>query len=159
MKKQFLSHFLCTMTGMVCSVGYLKKKYDQKHQKEAETTEKMQLYFSLLNQWLILKIDGVSLEKYFIDNNIKTIAIYGFGEIGKRFYEDIKKSSINVQYVVDQSADTIKDEIPLLKKTDVLEKVDALIVTATYYFDEIEGEMSQKIDFPVISLEEIIYGL
>lgn len=159
MKKKFLSHFLCTLAGAACSAGYLKKKYDAKHQKESETTEKMQLYFSLLNQWLTLKIDGVPLEKYFTDNHIKTIAIYGFGEIGKRFYEEMKKSSVDVLYVVDQSADTIKDEIPVLKKTDVLEKVDALVVTATYYFDEIEGEMSEKIDFPIISLEEVIYGL
>lgn len=159
MKKNYLSHFLCAITGAACSAGYLKKKHTAKLQKETEIAEKMQQYFSLLNQWLTLKIDEVSLEKYFIDNNIKTIAIYGFGEIGKRFYEEMKKSNIDVLYIVDQSVDSVKGEIPVLRKTDILEKVDALVVTATYYFDEIEGEMSGKIDFPIISLEEVIYGI
>lgn len=159
MKKKLLSHFLCTIVGIICSAAYLKNKYIVKHQKDAEATEKIQLYFSMLNQWLMLKIDGVSLEKYFVENNIKTIAIYGFGEVGKRFYEDMKNSNIDILYIIDQNADTITEEIPVIKKTDVLEKVDALVVTATYYFDEIEGEMSEKVDSPIISLEEIIYGL
>ena len=38
-----------------------------------------------------------------------------------------------------------------------LEKVDAIIVTAVSFFDQIEEELSEKISCPIISLEDILY--
>ena len=43
--------------------------------------------FKILNKWLNLNHDGKSLQKYFDDNYIKTVAIYGMGELGKRLYD------------------------------------------------------------------------
>ena len=40
---------------------------------------------------------------------------------------------------------------------DELEPVDVIVVTAIYYFDEIEDMLSEKVDYPVISLEDILY--
>ena len=40
---------------------------------------------------------------------------------------------------------------------DLLGDVDAIVVTAVTFFDEIEAALSEKIDSPVISLEDILY--
>ena len=42
---------------------------------------------------------------------------------------------------------------------DDLEEVDAVVVTAITFFDEIEEKLSQKIDCPIISLEDILYEI
>jgi len=40
---------------------------------------------------------------------------------------------------------------------DSLEDVDVVIVTAITFFDEIETKLSEKLDCPIISLEDILY--
>jgi hypothetical protein len=35
--------------------------------------------------------------------------------------------------------------------------VDAIVVTAITFFDEIEEKLSEKIDCPIISLDDILY--
>ena len=40
-----------------------------------------------------------------------------------------------------------------------LEEVDVIIVTAIHYYDEIEREMSEYVDCPIVSLEDVIYDL
>ena len=42
---------------------------------------------------------------------------------------------------------------------DELEEVDAVIVTAVTFFDDILEKLSQKLDCPVISLEDILYEI
>ena len=39
----------------------------------------------------------------------------------------------------------------------MLETVDAVVVTAITFFDEIEERLSEKVDCPIISLEDILY--
>ena len=40
---------------------------------------------------------------------------------------------------------------------DDLKPVDAVVVTAITFFNEIEEQLSQKMKCPIISLEEILY--
>ena len=42
---------------------------------------------------------------------------------------------------------------------DTFPKVDAVVVTAITFFDEIKMELSKKLECPIISLEEILYEL
>ena len=42
---------------------------------------------------------------------------------------------------------------------DLLEEVDAVIVTAISFIDEIESTLSTKISCPIISLEDILYDM
>jgi hypothetical protein len=40
-----------------------------------------------------------------------------------------------------------------------LDKVDVVVVTAITYFNEIEEMLSLRVDCPVVSLENILYGM
>lgn len=42
---------------------------------------------------------------------------------------------------------------------DKLEAVDVVIVTAITFFEEIENNLSQKMDCPVLSIEDILYEI
>lgn len=121
--------------------------------------DKFKGYYHMLNQWVVLKQEGKSLEKYFVDNNYKTIAIYGMGEMGKRLYDELKDTSVQVKYIVDQDAAGTYSELQVIDKEEELEEVDVIVVTAIFAFDEIEGELNEKVDFPIVSLEDVVYEL
>lgn len=125
--------------------------------EKVKKIDKFKSYYNLLNQWLILKQEGKTLAKYFEENNYKSIAIYGMGEMGNRLYEELKNSSITVKYAIDKNAGNTYAELDVFEVEDELSEVDAIVVTAIFAFDEIEQELNNKVDFPILSLEDVIF--
>lgn len=150
-----LSSVLGFMAGAI-GQGYLKNKTIQEKNGKVD---KFKNYYNMLNQWLALKQEGKSLEQYFVDNNIKTIAIYGMGEMGNRLYDELKDSSIEVKYAIDKNADSTYAEVDVYELEDSLEDVDAIIVTAIFAFDEIEENISEAVDYQILSLEDVVYSI
>ena len=62
-----------------------------------------------------------------------------------------------IVYGIDQRANSIYADVDIVPVDDVLEVVDAVVVTAITFFDEIEEKLSKKLDCPIISLEDILY--
>lgn len=128
--------------------------------KNKGKVDKFKGYYNLLNQWLLLKQEGKSLEKYFIDNGYKTVAIYGMGEMGNRLYDELKNSTeVEIKYAVDKNAESTYAEIDVVDKDGEFEDVDVIVVTATFAFDEILEELNNKVDFPVVSLEDVVFEI
>ncbi len=136
--------------------GYLGQK--QVGQK-SEKVDKFKSYYNMLNQWLILKQEGKTLEKYFTDNGYKTIAIYGMGEMGNRLYDELKGTGIEVKYAIDKDAAGIYSDLDVVDVEDEFEEVDAVIVSAIFAFDEIEKILSEKLNCPIVSLEDVVYEI
>jgi hypothetical protein len=151
----FVSAMLGVATGAV-TVGYLKNKVIA---ERANKVDKFKGYYNLLNQWLIIKNEGLSLEKFFIDKNYKTIAIYGMGEMGNRLYDELKGTSITVKYAIDKNAENTYAEIDVFDLEDTLEEVDAVIVTAIFDFNAIEEKISDIVQCPIVSLEDVVYDI
>lgn len=150
-----LSAIIGAVAGAAGS-GYLGNK--QVEQK-AEKVDKFKGYYNMLNQWLILKQEGKNLSEYFKENNYKTVAIYGMGEMGNRLYDELKGSDIEVKYAVDKNAASTYSELEVIELEDDFDTVDAMVVTATFAFDEIEEKISDKVDFPIVSLEDVVYEI
>ena len=134
--------------------GYFGNKQVE---KKAEKVDKFKGYYNMLNQWLILKQEGKCLSEYFKANGYQTIAIYGMGEMGNRLYEELKKSDIEIKYAVDKNAASTYSELDVIEPEDDFAPVDVIVVTATFAFEEIEEELSERVDFPIISLEDVVY--
>lgn len=115
-----------------------------------------ELYMAF-DQWLRIRQEGKSLVEFFERNNYKTVAIYGMKELGERLCDELEGSDITVRYAIDKSADTIYADVDVVTPDDELEPVDVIVVTAIYYFDEIEEALSEKVDCPIVSLEDILY--
>lgn len=158
MKKGFLATMSAALgiTAGAVAIGKIEGKAIKLKEKEVD---KFKGYYNMLNQWMMLKQEGKSLEQYFIDNNYKSVAIYGMGEMGNRLYEEFKNSSIQVKYAVDKDAASTYSELQVVEKNSDLENVDVMIVTAIYAFDEIKKEMEGVVNFPIVSLEDVVYEL
>ena len=111
------------------------------------------------DQWLRIHQEGKTLVEYFRQNQYQTVAIYGMKELGERLYDELKGTDVTVRYIIDQNADMIYADVDVVTPEDVLEPVDVIVVTAIYYFDEIEENLSGKIQCPIVSLEDILYEI
>ncbi len=118
---------------------------------------KFKSYYNLLNQWLCIKQENKSLEKYFMDNSYKTIAIYGMGEMGNRLYEDLKQTNIEVKYAIDKDGGF--GEIDIFDMEDEFPEVDAIVVTAIFDFETIEENLREKVNYDIVSLEDVVYEI
>lgn len=150
-----LSALLGTIVGAAGSAYFGIKQVEKKEEK----VDKFKGYYNMLNQWLMLKQQGKSLAEYFKSNDYHTIAIYGMGEMGNRLYDELKGTDIVVKYAVDKNADSTYSELEVIDPEDDFETVDVMIVTATFAFDEIESKLSNKVGFPIVSLEDAVYEI
>jgi len=150
---------IAALTGAVAGavgVSYFKnKKIVEKEGK----VDKFKDYYNLLNQWLMNKNEGKKIEKYFLDNGYKTIAIYGMGELGNRLYEELKDSEIDVKYAIDKNAESTYSELTVIDLDEDMEPVDVILVTAFFAFEEIQETLEEKVDYPIVSIEDVIYEL
>ncbi len=115
-------------------------------------------YLNLLANWLKLKREGKSLSKYFEDNYLKNIAIYGLGNLGQEvYYELLNLENVKVLYGIDKNAKNLNiDNFKILLPNEPLEKVDAVIVTPLQYYNEIEETLNKIGIKNVISIEDIV---
>ena len=113
-------------------------------------------YWNILDKWLTLLENGKSLEEILSKRGFYTIALYGLGMLGLHVMKELEGSKISIKYGIDQRGSDIRQAFPILKKEDELPEVDAVIVSATYDFGEIYRMLNEKMDCPIISLEEIV---
>lgn len=110
-----------------------------------------------MNQWVKIKQEGKNLAAYFEKHGYKKIAVYGMSYAGETLVDELKGSDVEIAYGIDRKADTIYADIDVVSLEDSLESVDAVVVTAVTFFDEIEAKLCEKVECPIISLEDILY--
>ncbi len=119
-----------------------------------EEYEKISSYYGLLVVWLEMRQKGKTIVPYMIEKNYKRIAIYGMKELGHRLVDELYGSEIVVKYVIDKSP--VLGEFNVIKPEEEFDEVDAIVVTADYYYDEIKDELSKKCSYPIISLRGLL---
>lgn len=158
MKKGILG-ILSFLAGAAGGAIGIKRMEDVKVRKARGYADKHLALFLMMNQWVKVKQEGKNLVAYFENNGYKRIAIYGMSYAGETLLEELKESEVQVVYGIDKRADGIYANLDVITIDEPLNKVDAIVVTAITFFDEIESLLSEKIDCPIISLEDILYDI
>jgi lactate dehydrogenase-like 2-hydroxyacid dehydrogenase len=160
MKKGTVS-VLSALTGAVVGAAAVfqtvGKEYEKKYNKAQSYSDKHLALFYLMNQWVKVKQEGKNLSSYFEKNGYKKIAIYGMGHAGETLVDELRGTATEVAFGIDKNADSIYAGIDVVSPDEEWEHVDAIVVAAITFFDEIEEELSQKVDCPIISLEDVVY--
>lgn len=111
----------------------------------------------LLSRWMKAIHHGKKLDMFFKEKKYKKLAIYGVSDIGELLIEEMKDTEIDLCYGIDRNADQILAEIPLYKPTDELPAVDAIVVTAVYFFEDICQTLRRNgVACPIISLNDVL---
>lgn len=152
-----ISALIGSAAGGVAGALATSKVMGETAAKEQKMSNKHLALFLMMNQWVLVKQEGKNLASYFERNNYRKIAVYGMSYAGERLVNELKGSGIEVAYGIDQNADGIYSDIKIVTKEDALEPVDAIVVTPVFFFQEIEKDLSGKVDCAILSLEDILY--
>lgn len=156
MKKGVIS-ILSLLTGAAAGAGAVGKLQGDKIKKAKEMSGKHLALFLMMNQWVKVKQEGKNLYSYFEINGYKKIAVYGMSYAGETLINELKGTGVEVAYGIDKKAYSLYADVDIVTMNDELEEVDAIVVTAITFFDEIEEQLSEKVECPIISLEDILY--
>lgn len=158
MKKPVIS-ILSALTGVALGAGAVGKVTGKRISKTKSMSNKHLSLFLMMNQWVKVKQQGKNLASYFEKCGYKTIAIYGMSYAGETLIDELAGSSIEVKYGIDKNAEAIYADLDIVTLDSELVEVDAIVVTAITFFDEIEEQLSGKIDCPILSLEDVLYDV
>lgn len=158
MKKGVISA-VSMLVGVMAGAAAAGKIEADRVIKVQNMSDKHLALFLLMSRWVKVKQEGKNLELYFKSNGYKKIAIYGMSFAGKALVDELRNTEIEVAYGIDKKSDSIYADIDIVSVDDFLDKVDVVVVTAITYFNEIEEMLSLRVDCPVVSLENILYGM
>lgn len=158
MKKTIIS-LLSFLIGGLTGAGVMKKMTDETIDKTRNVADKHLELFLLMNQWVRVKQDGKNLSTYFTKKGYKRIAVYGMSYVGVTLLEELKGTEIEVAYGIDKSEDGMYVDVDVVSMGDTLDEVDAIVVTAISFFEEIQGQLTEKVNCPIISLEDVLYEI
>lgn len=151
--------FLMFGLGSVLGVLGMARLCERALLNENKRAERYILNFGVSCDWIGLFQSGDKIIKYFENNNINEIAIYGMGELGKRLYNELENSGINIKYVIDRDNKKWSGNTEIYLPQDDLPEVSAIIVTPILDYEDIKVELNRKLKAEVISLKTIIYEM
>ncbi|WP_196590713.1 hypothetical protein [Pectinatus frisingensis] len=150
---------LSFLVGAVMTGIYVTRRMARLVDKEAgKSMGNMQLAHAMI-RWVKIKQDENNLATALIKRSYKKIAIYGMADVGERLLAELQNSGVEVAYGIDQNATNLFAPIELLTPDEALPLVDAIIVTPLNYFDEIETILVKRTDIPILSIEDLMFGL
>lgn len=140
----------------------LKESYSDDDSKDSHIGNSNVLYkkssiiLPIVLKWLAIRQKGHSLNEYFEQNHIRTIAIYGMGALGCRLYDELESGGVQIKYLLDKNPngmDNIFEFSELDKKTL---DVDAIVVTVVSSERQVIDTIASYGYGKVISLREIL---
>lgn len=158
MKKGLVS-IISILTGAAAGASIVKRIASKQTDKNKELADKHLALYLLMNQWVKVKQKNKSIAEYLEKNGYREIAIYGMNFVGETLLGELEGTNINAKYAIDKNADGIYSEIDVKEPDGVLEQVDAVIVTPITFFNAIKDMLSQKMDCPILSIEDILYEI
>ena len=158
MKKGLIS-FISGIVGAVVGAGTISKIMGRSLANKKNMSDKHLALFLMMNQWVKVKQEDKNISEYFEENNIKRISIYGMSYVGERLIEELKVSNIEVAYGIDREAKALNMDVEVVTLDDDLKEVDAVVVTAITFFEEIAEKLEKKLECPIISLEDILFEI
>lgn len=155
--KKGLIGTISLLAGIAGGVVGTEKMIGNKTSEIQKLSDKHLDLFLLMNQWVKVKQEGKNLSSFFEKNSYKKIAVYGMGNVGETLISELKGTDTQILYGIDRNADAIFADIDVVSPEDLIDEVDAVVVTAISFFDEIENMLYDKVNCPILSLEDILY--
>ena len=113
----------------------------------------------LLNNWMSLRDRNLNLSIYLKKYGYYKIAVYGTGKLGTHVFYELKGEEIEVAFGIDRNSENVKYPVKVYSPEQKFPKVDAVIITVIDKYGEISKLLYEKMNSPMIPLEDIIQEL
>lgn len=158
--KSVCSGILGLLAGALIGGYYIGHKYCLMLESARWQVNKNWAIIRLYDAWMMAKENSIGIDGYLSQKNISSIAIYGMDYRGIRLFHELKNTSIIIRYGVDRNPPTRIAGLDILHPDDMKNgRVDAVVVTAIFAFDEIKKDLESRGFTQIISLDEILYDL
>ncbi len=125
--------------------------------KQKELLDKFTLSYFKTRDWLNLSLYGIRISEKLKMSGVRSVAIYGYGLVGKMLYRDLKSDGINVEYAIDECASSIYwDEVNIYFPYEQLPPVDLIIISVFETKQKIESELQDVSDSKIKYLSDLI---
>ncbi|MDE5938066.1 MAG: hypothetical protein K2H37_03165 [Lachnospiraceae bacterium] len=158
MNKGFIS-VVSVLAGAVAGVGTVGKIAGDSISRAQKMSDKHLALFLMMNHWVKVKQEGKNLSSYFKQHDYKKIAIYGMSYAGETLIDELRGTGVEIVCGIDNNAASMYSDVKILEVNDFEGNVDVVVVTAITFFDEIEDQLSKRLDCPIISLEDVLYDV
>lgn len=119
--------------------------------------QKYKLFYWVLTRWMKLKMCGTNMADVLRGEGYRKIAIYGYAEIGQLLCRELCQEGFEVSYIMDKKVvESGYKGIPVYYPKAGLPEVDAVVVTAVYYYDDIRADLSGMGFGSLVSFRELI---
>lgn len=145
-------------TGFICGALTEHKRMLSIVEEKVKKGDKFQNLYNMMLSWISMRQENRTFDDYFSWCGIRHIAVYGNGVVGQRFVKEMKSLETKISYIIDKKADIMVSKIPVFTLQQECQPVDAIVVTILDEFDEIAEEIQKKYNYPVIPLDEVVYG-
>lgn len=158
MNREFVWVSICIIELTIIIITLLKKKRSNNQiEKYRSIANKNDTLYQMALKWSDNNYKKKTVYDYLVEKKYNSIAIYGMHYAGEQLVKELYNTDIRIVCGIDQNASNIISKIPVIKPTDEIPKVDAIIVTAVTAFMAIDEMLYKRVDCPIISLEDIIY--
>lgn len=100
-------------------------------------------FYAFEKEWN--SIDREQIRRFLDTNKIHTVAIYGYGNIGRKIVATLKDCGVNI-WAIDRDLRYVDEDIAIYRPDDELPQADLMVVTPLRGADEIKLQMSKCID-------------
>lgn len=118
--------------------------------------QKFRLFYRTLLRWIGAKHDGKNIKDYIKKNNLRDIAIYGYGDMGKLLYNELAGQGIHINEILDKRKDKLQTDKVRIKLPKDGNRKNTIIVTAIHDFEDVKGELKELGYLEIVSLQDII---
>lgn len=119
----------------------------------------MEIMGDEINNWLSLLTRGGALKSFFNENNIRSIAIYGMGELGTFLYNDVIRFGIKVKFCIDKNKKKYNNhEILHPMQIKNIHGIDLIVICISHNRHALKeiNNILKDINFQYMTLLEII---
>ena len=157
--KKIISMCLSIILGFIAGVIFMIYRCGYILEREKKKADKYFTYFNFWDRWLMKKEQGYNYAEYFREHDIKTVAIYGMGQIGRHLKYELENVGVRVAYVIDEGEKIIYGSENHYNLQDALPFVDLVIVTPIEEFEEIKNRiLDNNRLLNVISVDKMLVG-
>lgn len=137
-------------------IGELENTLLEINVKRVRILEKFRKMFFICSEWKALENRNKQVYKYLLEKDIRDVAIYGNGYLGKQLFEELQRNNVTVRYFIDRDAAYMKEKVPVYTPDQDLERVDMVIVTLTQKDEGLRTILNNKVRTVVWYIDELL---
>lgn len=96
------------------------------------------------------------VSKMLTDLKVNTVAIYGFGGLGKLLFNILRLTEVKVVGAMDLKYKNMREIIPIYSPNNVPDGIDTIIVSVFYQYTEIAPRLTEQTKVRVISILDLV---